>query len=251
MLSALFISPLPLILMVLVGARLVYRRRLLAWLLILLGCAGLWLSTTEAAGGLLKRWLLRPPPALAGHDLSDLKRAPDTMIVVLGGGRRQLAPEYGISSLNPRTTERLRYGIWLARETGLPLAFSGGMGYGAEPGLSEAEIAARVAANEFGFKLRLQEAESRDTRENAVKTLALLRPLGIHQIVLVTNDYHMRRAIGDFQQAAEGRDLKIIPAPMGLPAGSQVHGRDWLPSLGGYEDCWIALHEWLGRLAGA
>ncbi|MDE2082489.1 MAG: YdcF family protein [Burkholderiales bacterium] len=250
-LSAIVISPLPLLLLVLVGARLMFRHRLLAWLLILLACVALWLSTTEAAGRTLTRLLLRPPPALSSGAIDDLRRAPDTAIVVLGGGRRLLAPEYGISSLKPRTIERLRYGIWLARATGLPLAFSGGIGWGAEPGPTEAEIAARVAEREFGYKLRWQEGESRDTRENAVKTIALLQPLGIRQIVLVTRDNHMRRALQNFEHATQGMGIRLVPAPMGLPASSALRGTDWLPSNEGYADTWTALHEWLGRVAGA
>lgn len=251
LLSALVVSPLPLLLLVLVGARLMFRHRLLAWLLILLACTGLWLSTTEAAGRTLTQLLLRPPPALSSGEIEDLRRARDTAIVVLGGGRRSLAPEYGLSSLKPRTMERLRYGIWLARATGLPLAFSGGTGWGAEPGPTEAEIAARVAEREFGFKLRWQEGESRDTRENAIKTIALLQPLGIRQIVIVTRDNHMRRALANFEHASQGMGIRLVPAPMGLPSGDRLRGIDWLPSNAGYARTWTALHEWLGRLAGA
>jgi uncharacterized SAM-binding protein YcdF (DUF218 family) len=251
LLSAIFVSPLPLIVLVIAGARMMFRRRLLAWLLILLGCIGLWLSTTLAAGLGLTRYLLRPPPAVDISEIADLKHARDTAIVVLGGGRRILAPEYGVSSLKPRTMERLRYGIWLARATGLPVAFSGGVGWGAPDGPNEAEIAARVAEREFGFKLRWQESESRDTRENAIKTVALLQPLGIRQIVLVTQGPDMRRAVANFERASSSMSIKIIPAPMGLPSGGRLHLGDWLPSSEGYEQTWAALHEWVGLLAGA
>ncbi len=251
LLSTLLLPPLPFLVLVLVGARLMFRRRLLAWLLVLLGVAGVWLSTTEAVGLGLTQWLLRPPPALSQAEIADLKRAPKTAIVVLGAGRRLLAPEYGISSLKLHTVERLRYGIWLSRETGLPLAYSGGVGHGAPAGPSEAEIAARVAEREFGRPLRWQEGESRDTRENALKTVALLLPQGIEQIVLVTDGNHMRRALGNFERAAAGARLRLVAAPMGLPSGGRLRLRDWLPSTDGFEDTCIALHEWLGILAGA
>jgi len=251
LLGTLLLPPVPFLVLVLAGSRLMFRRRLLAWLLVLLGVAGVWLSTTEAAGVGLTQWLLRPPPALSQSDIAELRRAPKTAIVVLGGGRRLLAPEYGVSSLKPRTVERLRYGIWLARETGLPLAFSGGVGHGAAPGPSEAEIAGRIAEREFGRPLRWLEGESRDTRENASKTLALLLPQGIEQIVLVTSGNHMRRATANFDRAAAGRPLRIIAAPMGLAGGGRLHLVDWLPSPEGFESTWIALHEWLGSLVGA
>jgi len=52
--------------------------------------------------------------------LNELKRAPKTAIVVVGGGRRAHAPEYGMSTLHPGNFDRLHYGLWLARETNLP-----------------------------------------------------------------------------------------------------------------------------------
>ncbi len=251
-LSTLLFSPLPLLLLVLVGARLMFRRRLLAWLLILLGVVPLYLACTNAVSGLLERGLTRPPPALSADDIGALKKAPRTAIVVLGGGRRELAPEYGVSTLHQRSIERLRFGIWLSRESNLPLAFSGGIGHGAKDGPTEAEIAARIAEREFGRPLRWTESESRDTRENALRTAALLRKDGIEQIVLVTHGYHMRRALRNFERAAAlGTPMKIVAAPMGLPSSTRIEARDWLPIASNLQRTTIALHEWLGYLFGA
>lgn len=249
-LSGLLLPPIPFLLLVLVGARLMFSRRLIAWLLVLLGVAGVWLSTTGAAAHGLRLWLMPPVRALSASDIAELKRAPKTAIVVLGGGRRSLAPEYGVSTLKPRTVERLRYGLYLARETGLPVAFSGGVGFGATPGPSEAEIAGRIAERDFGRPLRWLESESRDTHENALRTVALLQPQGIERIVLVTSGLHMARAKLNFQRAAAGR-IQIVPAPMDLPASNRIRAADFLPGLDGYEDVRITLHEWLGRIAGA
>ncbi len=250
-LTALLLPPVPFLILILVGARLMFRRRLLAWFLIVLSVVCLWLACTTAVGGLLIKGLTQPPPALLEADISGLKRASRTAIVVLGGGRQVLAPEYGVSTLNARSIERLRFGLWLSRETALPLAFSGGVGHGARPGPSEAEIAARIAEHEFNRPLRWIEGESRDTRENAVKTVALLREQGVETIVLVTHDYHMRRALRNFQRAAVGSKLKIVAAPMGLPMAGRRSFLQWLPGMVGFEDTQLALHEWLGFLAGA
>ena len=70
--------------------------------------------------------------------MAGLSRGPKTAIVVLGAGRRLLAPEYGVAELSSMGTERLRYGVWLSRQTGLPLAFSGGVALGSDPGPAEA-----------------------------------------------------------------------------------------------------------------
>lgn len=251
-LSAVLLSPLPLLVLILVGARMMFRHRITAWLLILFGVVSIWLTATQGFAQGLKLWLVRPPPVLTEGDIVGLKRAPRTAIVVLGAGAKRLSPEYGVSNLTPASIERLRYGLWLSRETNLPVAFSGGVGHGADPGMqSEADIAARIAEREFGRPLKWTEPESRDTRENAVKTVALLQGQGIEQIVLVTQDYHMRRALRNFTSAAEGRNIRIVPAPMGAPSGGPARVFDWLPSRSGYESSWLVLHEWVGLLAGA
>jgi uncharacterized SAM-binding protein YcdF (DUF218 family) len=250
-LTTLVMPPVPLLLLVLVGARQMFRRPLLAWLLIVLAVLGLWFSGTQALGHLMVQGLIKPPPALASSDLAELRRSPKTAIIVLGGGRRLSAPEYGLSTLNFRSAERLRYGIWLARETGLPLGFSGGVGHGADTGASEAEIAARMAEREYGRALKWQETESRDTHENALKTVALLQPQGIEKIVLVTDALHMRRALANFERAADGKRIRIVAAPMGVRGSGHLSAVDWLPTRQGYEEVWMALHESLGRLLGA
>ena len=250
-LGALLLPPVPFLVLVLAGARLMFRRRLLAWLLVLLGVLGVWLSCTTALGHGLRLWLLAPQPVLMESQIAELRRAPKTAIVVLGGGRRLLAPEYGVSTLHERGVERLRYGVWLAKETQLPLAFSGGVAHGADAGSSEAEIAARIAERELGRPLRWTETESRDTRENAFKSVALLQAQGIEQIVLVTHGYHMQRAQLNFERASAGQKMRIVAAPMGMPAAGRLRAGDWVPTVSGFEQTRIVLHEWFGRILGA
>jgi uncharacterized SAM-binding protein YcdF (DUF218 family) len=253
--TALLLPPAPLLLLVLVGARLMFRRRLLAWCLILLAVAGLWITATPALGKLMRQGLHPVPPALSAETIAALRTeaSKQTAIVVLGGGRRELSPEYGMSNLTPISIERLRYGLWLARETRLPVAFSGGLGHGGRPGASEGEIANRVAEREFNRPLRWTEERSRDTHENGLLTVPLLQSDGINRIVLVTHDYHMRRAVRAFQRGAEhaGVALSILPAPVGLLPEYEWEWTDVLPGRSGFSDNHLMLHEWLGYLLGA
>ena len=54
-------------------------------------------------------------------------------IVILGGGVRQNAPEYGGDTIATLTLERVRYGARVARLTGLPVLVSGGTVLAGEP----------------------------------------------------------------------------------------------------------------------
>ena len=253
-LGSVLLPPLPLLLLVLVGALCLRRRPGLGWACLMAGLATLWAACTPALGLALVQGLTRPPPALGAAQRSALVAAPHTAIVVLGAGRRLSAPEYGQSDLAPMTAERLRYGLWLARQTRLPVAFSGGVGHGSLPGPSEAEIAAGVAARDAGLPLRWVESRSRDTAENARFTLDILAQDGVHSIVLVTHDFHQQRALAAFRREAarQGLQVNLVPAPLGLtprrPGGSSG---DWLPSAEGLAQTRWALHEWLGWIAGA
>lgn len=252
-LAALLLPPVPFIVLTLVGARVLFTRRWLGWLMVLAGAAGSWLACTEFAADTLRRTLQPPVHALARTEIDALKRAPRTAIVVLGGGTRPLAPEYGMADLLPRALDRLRYGMWLARETALPVLFSGGRGHGAEPGATEAEVAARVAERDFRQPLRWTETESRDTRENALRSVALLRAQGIEHIVLVTEAYHMPRSLRNFERAAAGAGgpMRITAAPMALPVDGPLELIDFVPTRRGFESVHLLLHETLGRAIGA
>lgn len=253
LLGSLALPPVPFVLLVLLGAALLRRRPIVGWAGVVGGCLGLWLMGTGAVSGVLTERLEAQHPALTPSQIDALRKAPGTAIIVLGSGRVLLAPEYGDADLRPMTHERLRYGIWLSRKTGLPLGYSGGLAYGAEPGPSEAQIAARVAEDVYQHPLRWTEDRSRDTNENAIRTLELLAPQGIQRIVVVTHGYHMPRSIAAFERAKQraGSAVAIQAAPMGLHVQRELRPGDWLPSRGGYTLTLLALHEMLGRWMGA
>ncbi|MEO3693748.1 YdcF family protein [Roseateles paludis] len=224
------------------------RRRRGAGALFGLGLALLWFSATDAAGQWLTQQVLAPPPALRP---ADLPRGPKTAILVLGGGIRQHVPEYDAAGLQALTQERLNYGVWLARQTGDALAFSGGIGWAArDQTLSEAEVVSRVAKEQYGITLALAESTSRDTRENAQNTLPLLTRAGFQRVILVTHDLHMPRALRAFKNATGAESLEIIPAPLGMNDGNYSALTDWCPSDAGLHRVRYVMYEALARLTG-
>jgi uncharacterized SAM-binding protein YcdF (DUF218 family) len=259
MLAALLLPPVPWLVLVLVGARLIPWRRILGWLLVLVSVAGLWLSACSGIGEWMARTLLPVPPALSAERLAELKKATGggrsggVVVVMLGGGRQARSPEYGVASLTPQSLERLRYGVWLSRETGAPMLFSGGLGHAAEPGTAEADVAADIAQKEFLRPLRWVENQSRDTRENARMVTTMLREQGVTQLVLVTHGWHLPRALRAFRDAAQhdGAKWEIVPAPMGVAPVQERAALRWIPSSEGMQLVRVVLREKLGWYLGA
>ncbi|MDC8786935.1 YdcF family protein [Roseateles koreensis] len=171
-------------------------------------------------------------------------------VLVLGGGARNLSPEYHAPALKPITEERLRYGAWVAKTIQAPLGFSGGIGWGAAHlRIAEAVVAHESAQNTYGVPLRWSESRSRDTRENAELTLPMLQADGVQTVILVTHDLHMRRAMRAFSKAATGQ-FTFIAAPVGLRRETEFSWQDWCPSEEGLPRVRYAVYEWLGLLAG-
>lgn len=234
-LTALALPPVPMIFGVLIGAKLLPARTRWGWSLILLSMLGLWMSSTVGWSNFLARHFSNTPEALSEKRTAELRRAPGkTAIVVLGGGVEEFAPEYGAANLTETSLERLRYGLRLSRATQIPIAFSGGVGWAQGPGrgTTEAEVAARIAASEFGAPLKWTESTSRDTVENAAKTIPMLKEDGIKHVVLVTHGWHMPRAMNAFKKQAHGQ-ISVEAAPMGLGQRAVVPLMRWLPTADG------------------
>lgn len=251
-LTALLLPPVPFLLLVLVGARLMLPRRGWGWTVILLAVLGLWLSACTGTARLLDRFVLQVPGPLRADRIAEARAdVRHKAIVVLGGGVEDSAPEYRLSNLTATSLERLRYGLWLSRETGWPVAFSGGVGWAQRQGISEAEVAARIASQEFGRPLRWTETESRDTRDNAARSIALLKRADVKQVLLVTHGWHMPRAMRAFEEAAAPHGLRIEAAPMGLARNLESPVLEWMPSTPGFRRVRDTLRELLGLVMGA
>lgn len=228
----------------LLGLVLIAMRKRSGWVLSGVAFASLWLLSCQGtAVWLAQNALPQYPPVTAAQ----LKAGQAQAIVVLGGGIYPQAPEYGTAQPEPRTAARLRYGIWLSRQTGLPVAFSGGSGWAAGTGVkySEAEVASRVALQDYGVSLRWVENQSRDTAENAQMIAPLLKREGITRIALVTDALHMPRAMLEFERTS----LAITPAPMGYVLPTKSDLLQWLPTTDGLTGSTRLIHELLGRVA--
>jgi uncharacterized SAM-binding protein YcdF (DUF218 family) len=204
------------------------RRKRFGLIVCALGLASLWVLATPVVSARLMR-VATPYEALDLHQPLSAEA-----IVILAGGVRRYAPEYNQDVPNEITSQRLAYGARLARATGLPVLVTGGRG--------EAAAMREFLFADFGVNSKWVEELALDTQQNAAFSRSLLEPDGISEILLVTTDWHMRRALAEF----EAQDFRANPAPVtdySPPDGMLTR---WLPAAGALQDSRIVLNEALG-----
>ncbi len=164
-------------------------------------------------------------------------------IVVLGGAiDPQVSAARGQPSLNG-AAERVTAMIELARRyPDARMVYSGGSGSVTAQELKEAPVAqAFLTAQGMDTSRVLFEGQSRNTRENATLSKAIVTPRPGETWLLVTSAAHMPRAMGAFRAI----DWRMVPYPVdyvttGESDGLRFSVEGGLSAIGG------ALHEWLG-----
>lgn len=240
LLTALALPPASALLLTMMVALLFGRQSTGGRVLLWTGVLAAWIFSCNVSAVFLSRVLL---PQIPPASIAQIKAGRVQAIVVLGSGMHRSSVEYGSPQLSEPSLVRVRYGAWLARQTGLPLAFSGGVGW-ASAGMSTAtEVSgAQQAFKELGLNLRWAEDQARDTAESAALTNQLLKKDGVNHIALVTHSWHMPRSIAAFEAAG----LAVIPAPTSFIQPVSREPLEWLPSGEGIRNNRVVLREWLG-----
>lgn len=231
--AALFLPPLNLILIGVLGLAFAKRFRRLGFMLVAASLALLYLFSTPLVSDRLLAWLERDyVPLQSGAEAE--------AIVVLGAGRYLDVPEYGGDSVNALALERLRYAARLHRSTGRPILVAGG-----DPGcVGEAEgiLMKSVLETDFRVPVRWTETSSRNTMENARYSYEVLAGQGIRRIYLVTHAWHMPRAEFVFRHAG----FEVVPAGTLFTTTETIDPFDFVPQSKGLLKSYFALHEMLG-----
>src|SRR5271167_203486 len=120
LLKNLILPPAGPLLLALLGLLLLKRRPAIARTCLILGLGSLWLLSTPIVGDLVTGLAEHYPPL-------DWRLAADAQAIVIlgGGGQRAYAPEYAGPAAEPFLLERLSYGAFIARKTGLPVLVTG------------------------------------------------------------------------------------------------------------------------------
>ena len=204
-------------------------------------CVALWVLSCQYVAVWLSQHLL---PQVQTATPAELQNHQVQAIVVLGGGAMRDVPEYQGHVLSNESMARLLYALHLQRQSRLPLAFTGGVGW-SDTGKheSEADVAALSLARLGLPEVRWLEGASKDTQQNAQFTRALLQKEGITRIALVTHAWHMPRAMREFEAAGFEQ---VVAAPMGFIRIEQPSFLHALPSPSGLGNSQLVLREWLG-----
>jgi uncharacterized SAM-binding protein YcdF (DUF218 family) len=196
---------------------------------------GLWLAATPMVAlywaRAVERWY--PPLSLAALPPADV-------IVVLSGGRRPRAPEFGgTDGMLFDTVERTRYSAVLAKRTGLPVITSGGQ---LQPRATPLALQMKeMLQQELNVANVQAEDQSRTTLQNAQFVARMTG--GGKRVLLVTSAIHMPRAVMDFEQ--QGLEVIAAPTNFNTPPGWR-NLRGWVPSILSLRVAADALRETIG-----
>ena len=227
------------LLLLLLGLLLLRSRPVLAKAMLWSGLVFAYLLSTP----LLSGFLLQQTQTYPALTTSEIKQASAQAIVVLSASRYKNAPEYGEDTVGNNTLLRLRYGVYLQRQTGLPMLVSGGHVLDRD-GDSLAQVMANSLRDDFQVENVWLEDKSRTTAENAQLRKQLLAEKNIDTVFLVTHASHMPRAMAIFEK----QGLTVIAAPTRFYVMSDNWFLLLLPNAGAMGGSYLALHEMVGQL---
>ena len=201
--------------------------------LVLVSSLCLYAAATPA----LSSYLLRRVEATLPRN-ADLGTA--QAIIVLGGDVRRGDGAAIPDRLGPLSLERVAFGAEAHRRLHLPVVVSGGTVRGAR--LSEGALMKTALEEGFAVPVAWTEERSRTTWENALFTARLLLPEKLATVVVVSQAWHLPRALWAFERVG----LKALPWPAPRTAPRLGETGDFLPSLAALHNTFYALHEMIG-----
>lgn len=200
--------------------------------------AGLAFAWVYIASVPFTTWLLKEYDETPPLTLDDYKQA--QAIVVLGGGSYPTRELYAPTASGAPQLERLRYAAFLHQATNLPVLTTG---YSLND-ISEGDVMAHELNMFFHVPTKWIEAKARNTKENAVFAKEILAKEHINKIILVTSQWHMKRAELLFKK--QGFDVLPASAANYHSGKSIISVASFLPDLGALNSNMILLKEQIG-----
>jgi len=187
-------------------------------------------------------------PAISGKMIAELEQnlpripprdAPPQAIVILGGDLQRTAePPYALPG--DLSFSRLRAGADLWRRVKLPILVTGGIVQPDRPPI--ADIMVDSLHGDFHVPVEWVENRSHTTWENATLSAPILKQHGISSIYLVTNAWHMRRALIAFRRAG----ITVTAEPTSIDVSDLTEPNGFIPESRAFDGIYFAFHEWVG-----
>jgi uncharacterized SAM-binding protein YcdF (DUF218 family) len=224
------------ILLAMIAVILAWRWRRTGLVLATAAVACLYLASMPVVSFLLMRSADRLADAVPTVPLP----APPGAIVVLSAEYRHSNRPGGRDVVGPVTLDRLAEAARRQRRTGLPILVSGGWLEHADASL--AGMMAEALEDDFRVPVRWREERSRTTYENALYSAAILRHAGVPAALVVTDPWHMARALWSFY--AVGYPVVAAPLPEGQVLELSVSS--FFPQVTALLASYYAMHELIG-----
>jgi uncharacterized SAM-binding protein YcdF (DUF218 family) len=224
------------ILLAAIGVALAWRWRRTGLVLASAATACVYLTSMPLAGFLL----LHSAEALSGVVPTLPSVGPPGAIIVLSAEYRHSSRPDGRDIVGPITLDRLAQAAREQRRTGLPILVSGGWVERADDSL--AGMMARSLETDFQIPVRWREDRSRTTYENALYSAEILRRAGIRSALVVTDPWHMARALWSFYAVG----YPVIAAPLPERQALNLSLSSFFPQVPALMSSYYALHELIG-----
>lgn len=249
LLKALLLPPASPLCVAALGLLLSFVRPWAGRVLLAVGLAGVWLTSTWA---LADRMFIALEAGQRPLDAATLKQAlegpdpPRAVVVVSTGARRDGLHMRDGERLLTRSVERAVAAAQVARRADLPV-YVQGLGGEGDLLVSSGRQMARLISEDLGAKvLRADDGlVGIGHAEIAHRVATVLKAEGITSVIVSTHAHNMPR----LRPALEASGLKVLPAPHTFRAAAVTGLIAWVPQADAVEANGIAFYEWLGMLS--
>lgn len=228
--------PMCLVVGVLIGGLIALRWRRVGLTVVLISALPLYASCTQFVSDRLIAHVESQVPPASAADLASAQAIAVLSGDIYHGRAGGVADDVGLLTL-----DRLRIAAALYRAHPLPILMTGGItGDAAE---SSAAVMAHALEQDYGIKTTWIEQQADTTYTNGAYSAKILKANGISRVILVTQAWHLPRAVWSFARAG----MTAIPAPAERTYVST--GIDWTelqPDYASFGRTFLALHEMLG-----
>ncbi|MDQ5921090.1 MAG: hypothetical protein QG673_1146 [Pseudomonadota bacterium] len=192
LLQSFILPPFNAILIMILGLIIASLRKKIGVIILVSGIVFLYIQSIPIVAYLISKKYELPP--LTTQEFESAQA-----IVILGGGVNKNGPEYPLGANVSRATAiRLNYATFLAKQDPNKIIVPTG---GYTGNIREADLMRQLLINFYKIDNPIVvENQSRNTDENAKFVAAILIPMHIKNVILVTQAFHMRRSIMLFKK---------------------------------------------------